>query len=111
MGVPKRRARSSIKQRGWSARSPQELRETATLLKQLGDPNRLHILAILAEGEERVSELRASLRQSQTLVSYHLALLRAGGMITPRRAGQNQYYSLTSAGRRVADSVLRLVKR
>ena len=42
----------------------------------------------------------AQFSQSQPAVSHHLALLRHGGIIAPRRQGKNNFYSLTETGSR-----------
>ena len=41
---------------------------------------------------------RAQLNQTQPAVSHHLALLRHGGIIIPRRQGKNNFYGLTEVG-------------
>ncbi|HEX6547302.1 MAG TPA: metalloregulator ArsR/SmtB family transcription factor [Candidatus Dormibacteraeota bacterium] len=61
----------------------------------LGNPTRLRILEALAEhGEMTVNELAATLRISQPRVSWHLALLRRGGVINQRREGRAAYCAL-----------------
>ena len=42
------------------------------------------------------------LRLSQPAVSHHLALLRHGGFVTPRRHGKNNIYTLTNQGEELA---------
>ena len=62
---------------------------------------------LLNERERNVSELCASLgTQSQPAVSHHLALLRHGRLIEPRRSGKHNFYGLTEAGRELAEVVL-----
>jgi DNA-binding transcriptional ArsR family regulator len=70
----------------------------ATLLKQVSDPTRLRVLLLLSDGEKHVGALTAELGQSQPAVSHHLALLRHGGVIAPRRVGKNNFYALTETG-------------
>ncbi len=60
-------------------------------------PLRWQLLARLAGGDHRVRELVALLDQPQNLVSYHLRLLRAGGLVTATRSsfdGRDSYYHL-----------------
>jgi len=76
----------------------QQARRAAILLKHVSDPTRLQVIMILAEGERHVGSLCAQLSQSQPAVSHHLALLRHGGIISPRRQGKNNFYSLTETG-------------
>ena len=73
-------------------------RRASILLKHVSDPTRLQVILILSEGERHVGALCAQLSQSQPAVSHHLALLRHGGIIAPRRQGKNNFYSLTETG-------------
>lgn len=62
-----------------------------------GHPLRWRLLAALAAGDQRVRELVAAVGQPQNLVSYHLGLLRKGGLITSTRStfdGRDTYYHL-----------------
>ena len=88
------------------ARPSSEIRQAADLLKQVSDPTRLQVLMLLSEKERNVSELCANLgAQSQPAVSHHLALLRHGRLIEPRREGKHNFYGLTEAGRELAQVV------
>ena len=83
-----------------------EIRRVADLLKQVSDPTRLQVLMLLNEKERNVSELCAELgMQSQPAVSHHLALLRHGRLIEPRRSGKHNFYGLTAGGRELAEVV------
>jgi DNA-binding transcriptional ArsR family regulator len=87
-------------------RSLAEIRRVAELLKQVSDPTRLQVLMLLSEKERNVSELCNDLgTQSQPAVSHHLALLRHGRLIEPRRSGKHNFYALTEAGRELAQVV------
>jgi protein-tyrosine-phosphatase/DNA-binding transcriptional ArsR family regulator len=60
-------------------------------------PLRWRLLAALAEGDYRVRELATLVDEPQNLVSYHLRLLRDGGLVTARRSsfdGRDSYYHL-----------------
>src|SRR5687768_12648532 len=60
-------------------------------------PVRWRLLAELAASDYRVRELVARVDQSQNLVSYHLRLLRDGGLVTATRSsfdGRDSYYHL-----------------
>ncbi len=86
-----------------------QAQRAAVLLKQVSDPTRLQVIAMLAEGERHVGGLCAELGQSQPAVSHHLALLRHGGIIAPRRQGKNNFYSLTDTGEKLARIVKGMV--
>jgi|SRR4051812_4576716 DNA-binding transcriptional ArsR family regulator len=103
--APKTSGRST-KSAAASSRPLAEIRRVAELLKQVSDPTRLQVLMLLSEKERNVSELCADLgTQSQPAVSHHLALLRHGRLIEPRRAGKHNFYALTEAGRELAEVV------
>ncbi len=68
------------------------------LLKHVSDATRLQVVLMLDEGELHVGALCEHLSQSQPAVSHHLALLRHGGIIAPRRQGKNNFYGLTEVG-------------
>ncbi len=59
------------------------------------NPTRLRILERLGKvGEENVTDLAAFLRMSQPRISWHLRMLRVGGVIRIRREGRQAYCSL-----------------
>jgi protein-tyrosine-phosphatase/DNA-binding transcriptional ArsR family regulator len=60
-------------------------------------PVRWRLLSALAESDYRVRELVALVGEPQNLVSYHLKLLRDGGLVTVTRSsfdGRDGYYHL-----------------
>ncbi len=75
--------------------SEQLERDLVQVFKLLADETRLKILMfLLRENELHVSALCERLNQSQPAVSHHLALLRAAGLIEPRRDGKHNFYSV-----------------
>src|SRR3977135_3449317 len=59
------------------------------------NPTRLRILERLGEkGEENVNDLALYLHMSQPRISWHLRMLRLGGVIRTRREGRQAYCSL-----------------
>jgi DNA-binding transcriptional ArsR family regulator len=86
-----------------------QARDASILLKHVSDPTRLQVILILSEGERHVGALCSQLSQSQPAVSHHLALLRHGGIIAPRRQGKNNFYSLTETGSDLARVVKGLI--
>jgi DNA-binding transcriptional ArsR family regulator len=99
-------AKSNSRKTSLANRPAAEIRRVADLLKQVSDPTRFHVLMLLNDRERNVSELCDDLgAQSQPAVSHHLALLRHGRLIEPRREGKHNFYGLTDAGRELADIV------
>ena len=71
-----------------------EARRVADVFKVLGDPSRCRLVyALLAAGEICVCDLAAALAMSESNVSHHLRVLRAHGLVRPRRQGKMVYYS------------------
>jgi ubiquinone/menaquinone biosynthesis C-methylase UbiE/DNA-binding transcriptional ArsR family regulator len=80
-------------------------------LKASGEPTRLRILAVLAEGELNVTDLTDILGQSQPRVSRHLKLLVEAGLVERIREGSWAFFKLadgTLKGGILADLVARL---
>lgn len=86
-----------------------QAQRASMLLKHVSDPTRLQVILTLAEGERHVGALCEQLNQSQPAVSHHLALLRHGGIITPRRQGKNNFYDLTETGAALSKVVKQLI--
>jgi len=65
----------------------------------LANPTRLRMLEELGRvGEENVNDLAQHLHMSQPRVSWHLRMLRAGGVVRTRRDGRQVYCSLNVEG-------------
>src|ERR1039458_2680914 len=64
--------------------------------KALGNPARIELLNLLAQGERGAGELAAAagLRLSNT--SAQLSMLAAAGLVTARRSGTHVFYRLAS---------------
>ncbi len=73
------------------------LADTTDLLRLLGDPNRVRLLALLETEELTVAELTAITRLSQSRVSTHLLRLRDAGFLTDRKDGRATYYRLRNS--------------
>ena len=95
----------AIKAQRYAALRLKRAQRAAILLKQVSDPTRLQIILMLAEGEKHVGGICKTLKQRQPATSHHLALLRHGGIIAPRRKGKNNFYALTEAGEQLASVV------
>jgi DNA-binding transcriptional ArsR family regulator len=78
----------------------------AEILKVLGHPVRLKIVAGLTTQTCNVKKIWECLGLPQATVSQHLALLKNKGIIEGRRDGVEVFYHVTSdAARRVVDSL------
>ncbi len=77
-----------------SAVRPLEVRPLSRLFKALSDATRVRIVALLSHGELCVCHLESGLDLPQPTISRHLAVLRAAGVVEPRRQGTWVYYRL-----------------
>ncbi len=71
---------------------PEEIVHAADLLRLLGDPTRLGIMALLADQELSVATIAAALNRPVPAVSQHLAKLRSGHLVCTRREGRTIFY-------------------
>jgi len=74
---------------------PSQRHELPDHFLAFANPTRLRILQRLgAVGEESVNDLAVHLRMSQPRISWHLRMLRVGGVVRTRRDGRQVYCSL-----------------
>ena len=60
----------------------------------LGDPTRVRIVDVLAEGELCVCDIAAEIGISESAVSHQLRLMRGMRIVRGRREGRSVYYTL-----------------
>ncbi|WP_419209929.1 ArsR/SmtB family transcription factor [Providencia manganoxydans] len=68
--------------------------QTSTLLKTLGNSDRLLLLCQLTQGEACVSDFEVSLGIQQPTLSQQLTVLRNEGLVVTRREGKRIYYAI-----------------
>lgn len=74
---------------------PTESLDLATIMRALGDPARLEIVRVLADGRPRLcGELYGAIGVPNSTGSYHLRTLREAGLTRARPAGTQRYISL-----------------
>jgi DNA-binding transcriptional ArsR family regulator len=74
---------------------PASALDLATVMRTVGDPARLEIVRLLADGRPRLcGELSAALEMPSSTCSYHLRLLREAGVTRSRAHGTQRYVSL-----------------
>lgn len=66
----------------------------AALFHALSDPIRLEVVDVLHGGEHCVCDLMTHLEMAQSRLSWHLKTLADAGIITGRREGRWNYYTL-----------------
>jgi rhodanese-related sulfurtransferase/DNA-binding HxlR family transcriptional regulator len=70
-------------------------REFAVVGKALGNPGRLELLDLLAQGPRSVEDLAEAAELAMSTCSAHLQTLREAGLVETRRDGKRIYYSLS----------------
>ena len=70
----------------------------AKFLKILADANRLRIISAIGKKECSVSGIMNDTGLPQTLVSFHLRILREAGLVETERKGAFIYYRLKDQG-------------
>jgi len=80
--------------------------QACTLLKVLGNRDRLMLLCQLAQGEYCVSELENLVGIAQPSLSQQLGVLREEQLVSTRREGKQIFYSIDSREARAVMEVL-----
>ena len=60
--------------------------------KALADPTRRRILELLSQGDMTAGDIAAQFNMTKPSVSHHLTALKAAGLVTDERKGQNIVY-------------------
>ena len=68
--------------------------DVALICKALGDSNRLRIVRMLSEGEMCACKLLEALEITQPTLSHHMKVLCECGLVSTRRDGKWNHYSL-----------------
>ena len=85
-------------------------KRAAELFHALADPIRVDVLRLLGDGERCVCELMAELDMAQSRLSWHLKTLSDAGIITGRRVGRWNYYTMNADALAEARDVLTNIK-
>lgn len=78
--------------------------ELTRFLKCIGEPTRLKILKLLAEGDKCVGDITVALNREQSLISHHLRMLKECEVVRTEQVAQKIYYKL--ADQRIAELIL-----
>jgi DNA-binding transcriptional ArsR family regulator len=74
----------------------EQLQRAADILKTVAHPVRLQIIDFLEPGEKSVSELCQCLGTQQPYTSQQLNLMKAKGILSSRRNGNQVFYSIAN---------------
>jgi ArsR family transcriptional regulator len=90
---------------------PTPILRAAPLFAALADPTRLAILERLRIGERCVGDLCGEVEAGQSLMSFHLNVLRDVGLVFARRDGRTVWYSLDPSGFARLERLVQLLQR
>ncbi len=96
--MPRTASFTTPKQKKSEEMSDVALERISQIMKHGADPTRIKIINILSKEETNVGGICTQLNHSQPAISHHLCLMRHGGVVSPRREGKNNFYSLTELG-------------
>ncbi|EDP7604673.1 winged helix-turn-helix transcriptional regulator [Listeria monocytogenes] len=66
------------------------------IMKAIAEPNRLQILDLISTGEKCACDILDDFNFTQPTLSHHMKVLIEAGIVTARKEGKWQYYSLVS---------------
>lgn len=66
------------------------------MMKAIAEPNRLQILDMISTGEKCACNILDHFDFTQPTLSHHMKVLMDAGIVTARKEGKWQYYSLAS---------------
>jgi ArsR family transcriptional regulator len=93
----------------------EEAARSAAVLRALGDPNRLRMLALIAaqpaESPLCACDVESGFDLSQPTISHHLKVLREAGLISVKKRGLWHYYSVRPEGLKPVRELLGLFDR
>ena len=69
--------------------------EVADICKAMSDSNRLMIIEMLMQGEKCGCNLLEELQVTQPTLSHHMKVLSDCGLVTSRKEGKWQHYSIS----------------
>ena len=72
-----------------------QLTELSDILRLMGDSSRLKIIIACLQKPICVTDISKGTGLSQALVSHHLRLLRATGLLNAKRQGRQIFYAVT----------------
>ena len=70
--------------------------DVAVICKALGDPNRLQIVQMLADGERCGCKLLETFDITQPTLSHHMKILCDCGLVSERKEGKWHHYSINA---------------
>lgn len=71
-----------------------DIKQVARWFHALSDETRVRVVDLLSSGEKCVCDLQEAMGAAQSRLSFHLKVLREAGLVSDRKQGRWNYYSL-----------------
>jgi len=71
---------------------------TAVVLRALGEPRRVAILALIRRRELRAGDIAENFKTTRSAISQHLQVLTRAGLVSLRRRGTRRFYRVRPEG-------------
>lgn len=71
-----------------------DVAQAARWFHALSDETRVRVVDLLSSGEKCVCDLQEAMGAAQSRLSFHLKVLREAGLVSDRKQGRWNYYSL-----------------
>ena len=71
-----------------------ELDALSAFFKMMGDPTRIKMMCVMAQGEMCVQDIASALDMTKSAISHQLSGLKENKIVKSRREGKNVFYSI-----------------
>lgn len=82
--------------------------ERLRMIEIAANIHRVKIMMELSKGDGTITSLAKSLGYSRQLVKHHLETLNRGGLVSKKRIGNMEFYSITEDGRTILSEILKI---
>ena len=71
-----------------------EIEALSAFFKMMGDPTRIKMMCVMAQGEMCVQDIASALDMTKSAISHQLSGLKESKIVKSRREGKNVFYSI-----------------
>jgi ArsR family transcriptional regulator len=71
-----------------------EIEALSAFFKMMGDPTRIKMMCVMAQGEMCVQDIASALDMTKSAISHQLSGLKENKIVKSRREGKNVFYSI-----------------
>ena len=71
-----------------------EIEALSAFFKMMGDPTRIRMMCVMAQGEMCVQDIASALDMTKSAISHQLSGLKENKIVKSRREGKNVFYSI-----------------